>query len=81
MQEGALISSVVRRLLINYVTRPRISFNDSSYPLLTEEMQPGVLQRFGSAAGKSSETSASAWIISPFLAYLDWLIVVSAMYN
>ncbi|CAA7394781.1 unnamed protein product [Spirodela intermedia] len=50
VQEGALISSVVRRLLINYITRPRISFNDSSYPILTEEMQPGVLQRFGSAA-------------------------------
>lgn len=50
-QESSLVCSVVRRLLLNYITRPRISVNSSSYSIFSEENQPGVLQRVGSAAG------------------------------
>ncbi|CAA6658509.1 unnamed protein product [Spirodela intermedia] len=77
VQEGALISSVVRRLLINYITRPRISFNDSSYPILTEEMQPGVLQRFGSAAVDRVDVEGNAQtgplVRLPFASLFDTL--------
>uniref|UniRef100_A0A1D1YGV8 Dymeclin n=1 Tax=Anthurium amnicola TaxID=1678845 RepID=A0A1D1YGV8_9ARAE len=50
VQESSLICSVVRKLLVNFITRPRIPFSGSSYPLFSEEIQPGVLQRVGSAA-------------------------------
>lgn len=49
-EESSLVCSVVRRLLLNYITRPRISVNSSSYSIFSEENQPGVLQRVGSAA-------------------------------
>lgn len=43
--------SVVRRLLLNYITRPHVPINGSSYLLLSDNKQPGVLQRVGTAAG------------------------------
>lgn len=46
-----MVASVVRRLLLNFITRPRIPFNDSSYSIFSEESGPGVLQKVGSAAG------------------------------
>ncbi|KDP40232.1 hypothetical protein JCGZ_02230 [Jatropha curcas] len=49
-QESSLVSLVVRRLLLNYVMRPRFPFSSASYPVFTEGNQPGVLQRVGSAA-------------------------------
>ncbi|OMO54684.1 Dymeclin [Corchorus capsularis] len=50
-QESSLVSMVVRRLLLNYITRPRIpSSSAASYSIFSEESQPGVLQRVGSAA-------------------------------
>lgn len=51
MQESSLVGLVVRRLLINYINRPRIPLNDVSYSIFSEGSQPGVLQRVGSAAG------------------------------
>ncbi|XP_058105313.1 uncharacterized protein LOC131248852 [Magnolia sinica] len=50
IQEGALVGSVVRRLLLNYITRPRVPLNGSAYPIFSEGSQPGVLQKVGSAA-------------------------------
>ena len=50
-QESLLVNSVVRRLLLNYITRPRIPLNSASYPVFSDSIQPGVLQRVGSAAG------------------------------
>ncbi|RVW55774.1 hypothetical protein CK203_075736 [Vitis vinifera] len=50
-QESSLVGLVVRRLLINYINRPRIPLNDVSYSIFSEGSQPGVLQRVGSAAG------------------------------
>lgn len=48
-QESTLVGSVVRRLLLNYITRPRIPSNGAAYPIFSES-QPGVLQKVGSAA-------------------------------
>lgn len=45
------MTSVVRRLLLNFITRPRIPFSGTSYPVYSDGNQPGVLQRVGSAAG------------------------------
>ncbi|CAL1411269.1 unnamed protein product [Linum trigynum] len=49
-RESSLVTMVVQRLLLNYITRPRISLNVGSYPPFGEAGQPGVLQRVGSAA-------------------------------
>ncbi|CAN1808140.1 DYM [Linum perenne] len=49
-QESSLVTLVVHRLLLNYITRPRIPLNVGSYPPFGEAGQPGVLQRVGSAA-------------------------------
>ncbi|EEF45232.1 conserved hypothetical protein [Ricinus communis] len=50
VQENSLVSSVVRRLLLNYIVRSRIPLKNTSYSLFSEGSQPGVLQRVGSAA-------------------------------
>lgn len=49
-QDSSLVRLVVRKLLLNYVTRPRIPSNSASYSIFSEESQSGVLQRVGSAA-------------------------------
>ncbi|KAL6007239.1 hypothetical protein ACLOJK_032735 [Asimina triloba] len=49
-QEGALAGALVRRLLLNYITRPRVPLNGPAYALFSEGSQPGVLQKVGSAA-------------------------------
>ncbi|KAA3454565.1 dymeclin [Gossypium australe] len=50
-QESLLVSSVVHRLLLNYIMRPRLpSSTAASYSIFSKENQPGVLQRVGSAA-------------------------------
>ncbi|KAM7278037.1 hypothetical protein ACFE04_005171 [Oxalis oulophora] len=46
-QDSSLVSSVVRRLLLCYIMRPRVP--DNAY-IFSEGSQPGVLQRVGSAA-------------------------------
>ncbi|XVF66612.1 hypothetical protein PTKIN_Ptkin10aG0051100 [Pterospermum kingtungense] len=49
--ESLLVSLVVRRLLLNYIMRPRVpSSSAASYSIFSKESQPGVLQRVGSAA-------------------------------
>lgn len=47
-QESSLVISVVRRLLVNYITHP--PFNTASYSIFSEGSQPGVLQKVSSAA-------------------------------
>nr|XP_034930839.1 dymeclin isoform X1 [Populus alba] len=49
-QESSLVGLVVRRLLLNYIIRPRIPYNSTSYPVFSGGSQPGVLQRVSSAA-------------------------------
>uniref|UniRef100_A0A2P2MPV0 Dymeclin n=1 Tax=Rhizophora mucronata TaxID=61149 RepID=A0A2P2MPV0_RHIMU len=49
-QDSSLVSSVVCRLLLNYIMRPRAPFSNASYQVFYEGRQPGVLQRVGSAA-------------------------------
>lgn len=51
LQDGTVVTSVVRRLLLNFITRPRIPFTSTAYPVYSVGNQPGVLQRVGSAAG------------------------------
>lgn len=51
LQDSSLVSSFVRRLLLNYITRPSIPFNRASYSIFNEGSQSSVLQRVGSAAG------------------------------
>ncbi|KAK9725534.1 hypothetical protein RND81_05G151400 [Saponaria officinalis] len=46
-QEASLVAMVVNRLLLNYISQPRTSFNGASY---SEGSQPSVLQKVGSAA-------------------------------
>ncbi|KAM5552823.1 hypothetical protein ABKV19_025173 [Rosa sericea] len=49
-QESSLVISVVRRLLLNYITGPSIPLNSASYSIFSEGSQPGVIQRVSSAA-------------------------------
>ena len=44
------MASVVQKLLLNFVTRPKIPLN-ASHPVFSDDGRPGVLQRVGSAAG------------------------------
>jgi len=44
------VASVVQKLLLNFVTRPKIPLN-ASHPVFSDDGRPGVLQRVGSAAG------------------------------
>ncbi|XP_039130514.1 dymeclin [Dioscorea cayenensis subsp. rotundata] len=50
IQESTVVAAVVRRLLLNFIMRPRVPFNGSNYPVFPEGSQPGVLQRVSSAA-------------------------------
>ncbi|KAG0475434.1 hypothetical protein HPP92_015120 [Vanilla planifolia] len=49
IQDGALVASVVRRLLLNFMTRPRIPLG-GYYPMHSVTSHSGVLQRVGFAA-------------------------------
>lgn len=44
------MASVVQKLLLNFVARPKIPLN-ASHPVFSDDGRPGVLQRVGSAAG------------------------------
>lgn len=48
-KDGDLVTTVVRRLLLNFIDRSRMLFN-SHYTVYSNGNQPGVLQRVGSAA-------------------------------
>ncbi|XP_023540622.1 dymeclin-like [Cucurbita pepo subsp. pepo] len=48
-QDRALVIVVMRKLLLNYISRPNVPLN-SSYPVVSGGNQSGVLQRVGSAA-------------------------------
>ncbi|GKV43723.1 hypothetical protein SLEP1_g50977 [Rubroshorea leprosula] len=48
-QEISLVSSVVHRLLLNYITQPHVPLS-RAYSIFSEGSQPGVLERVGSAA-------------------------------
>ncbi|KAF8369494.1 hypothetical protein HHK36_032488 [Tetracentron sinense] len=50
VQESSLVGLVVRRLLLNYITRPDIPLNGTSYSIFSGGGQPGVLQKVSSAA-------------------------------
>lgn len=49
-QPTSLVNLAVRKLLLNYITRPRFPLKASSYYIFSEGYQPGVLQRVGSVA-------------------------------
>ncbi|XP_010259149.1 PREDICTED: dymeclin isoform X1 [Nelumbo nucifera] len=49
-EEISLVSSVVRRLLLNYIAQPRLPLNGAPYSIFSEVGQHGVLQKVGSAA-------------------------------
>lgn len=49
VQESSLVILGVRRLLLNYITRPPL--NAAPYSIFPEGSQPGVLQKVSSAAG------------------------------
>ncbi|KAK7354897.1 hypothetical protein VNO80_14139 [Phaseolus coccineus] len=49
-QDGHLVSSVVCKLLLNYITRPRVPFNRASYAMFYDGNENSVLNRVGSAA-------------------------------
>jgi hypothetical protein len=49
LQDSSIVSSVVQKLLLNFVKRPRIPLN-SSHPAFSDDGGPGVLQRVGSVA-------------------------------
>ncbi|KAL0002585.1 hypothetical protein SO802_016366 [Lithocarpus litseifolius] len=50
VQDCSLVSLVVRKLLLNYITRPSVPLGSASYSIFSEGSQPSVLQRVGSAA-------------------------------
>ncbi|XP_061337105.1 uncharacterized protein LOC133284132 isoform X2 [Gastrolobium bilobum] len=49
-QDGSLVSSVVFKLLLNYITLPGVPFNSASYSSFHDRSQHSVLKRVGSAA-------------------------------
>ncbi|KEH43790.1 putative dymeclin [Medicago truncatula] len=49
-QDSDLVGLVVRKLLLNFITRPRVPFNRATYPIFYDGSQSSVLQRVGSAA-------------------------------
>ncbi|CAO2182735.1 unnamed protein product [Urochloa humidicola] len=49
LQDSSIVVSVVRKLLLNFVTRPKFPPN-GSHPVFSDDGRPGVLQRVGSAA-------------------------------
>ncbi|KAM3326597.1 dymeclin isoform X2 [Capsicum chacoense] len=49
-QPTSLVNLAIRKLLLNYITRPRFPLKASSYYIFSEGYQPGVLQRVGSVA-------------------------------
>lgn len=51
MQKEYIVGLVVRRLLLNYITRPQFPSNSASYAIFAEDSHPGVLHRVRSAAG------------------------------
>ena len=61
-----MVAAVLRRLLFNFIMRPRVPFNGSNYPVFPEGSQPGVLQRVSSAAGM---------VISSFSVYFQILLM------
>lgn len=50
-QDSSLVSLVVRKLLLNYISQPGMPFKSASYSIFYEGSEPSVLQRVGSAAG------------------------------
>lgn len=50
VQENSLVSLVVRKMLLNYITQPGIPLRSASYSIFSEGSQPSVLQRVSSAA-------------------------------
>ncbi|XVF63046.1 hypothetical protein PTKIN_Ptkin09bG0057200 [Pterospermum kingtungense] len=64
-QESSLVSLVVHRLLLNYIMRPRVPSSGAiSYSIFSEESQPGVLQRVGSAAANLVLLPFNYWVSS-----------------
>jgi len=55
LQDGHLVSSVVCKLVLNYISRPRIPFNRASYPIFDDGRENSMLKRVGSAAGMGNE--------------------------
>lgn len=51
LQDTSLVGSVVRKLLLNFITRPSVPFNRATYSIYYDGSQSSVLQRVGSAAG------------------------------
>ncbi|OEL23641.1 Dymeclin [Dichanthelium oligosanthes] len=49
LQDSSIVVSVVQKLLLNFVTRPKFPQN-GSHPVFSDDGRPGVLQRVGSAA-------------------------------
>ncbi|KAJ0681748.1 putative dymeclin [Helianthus annuus] len=64
-QEHSLVGSVVHKLLLNYISRPR-SKTSASYTLISEENQLGVLKRVGSAAANIVLLPLSYFVNSSF---------------
>lgn len=49
-QESSVVGLVVRRLLLNYMMRPRIPSTGAAHSIFSEDGEPGVLLKVGSAA-------------------------------
>ncbi|KAJ1285622.1 hypothetical protein BS78_03G292700 [Paspalum vaginatum] len=49
LQDSSIVVSVVQKLLLNFVMRPKIPLN-GSHPVFSDDGRPGVLQRVGSVA-------------------------------
>lgn len=45
----------MKRLLLNYISQPRVPFSSTSQSYFYNEVQSGVLQRVGSAAGSCAD--------------------------
>lgn len=50
VQDSSLVTLVVRKLLVNYISQHGMSFKSANYSIFYEGSQPSVLQRVGSAA-------------------------------
>ena len=66
LQDSSLVSSVVRKLLLNYITRPSVPFNRASYSIFYDGNQSSVLKRVGSAAGMGHMVNGYCFLFMDF---------------
>ena len=75
-QENSLVSLVVRKMLLNYITQPGIPLRSASYSIFSEGSQPSVLQRVSSAAGMTVSLMLIFCLFCSYVLLLSVLLLI-----